>query len=53
LQYDGYAAHDKRNNRDSERDGRMAGRGRITVRTTAADLSDPSRVRDDLRAASR
>jgi very-short-patch-repair endonuclease len=53
LQYDGYAAHDKRNKRDSERDGRMAGRGRITVRATAADLSDPSRVRDDLRAASR
>lgn len=53
LQYDGYAAHDERNKRDSERDGRMAGRGRITVRATAADLSDPSRVVDDLRAASR
>jgi very-short-patch-repair endonuclease len=51
LEYDGYAAHEGRESQDTDRDDRMAGRGWITVRATHADLRDPSRVIDELRAA--
>lgn len=51
LEYDGYAAHEDRESRDSERDERMAGRGWITIRATAADLRYPDRIIDELRTA--
>ncbi len=51
LEYDGYAAHEERREYDVERDERMAGRGWITIRASAADLRDPSRVLRELRAA--
>ncbi|MEV6648362.1 DUF559 domain-containing protein [Amycolatopsis sp. NPDC051371] len=44
LEYDGFAAHEERQERDAERDQRLAGRGWVTIRATAADLRDPSRV---------
>jgi hypothetical protein len=53
LEYDGYASHEGREDRDAERDSRMAGRGWITIRADAADLRDPSRVIGELRAAFR
>jgi hypothetical protein len=51
LEYDGFAAHEERQERDAERDVRMAGRGWITIRATAADLRDPGRVLAELRDA--
>jgi hypothetical protein len=51
LEYDGFAAHEERRDYDAERDARMAGRGWITVRASAADLRDPTRVLRELRAA--
>jgi hypothetical protein len=51
LEYDGYASHEEREDRDQERDERMAGRGWITVRAAAVDLRDPSRLIGELRAA--
>ena len=51
LEYDGFAAHEERHERDAERDARMAGRGWITIRATAVDLRDPGRVLADLRDA--
>ncbi|MEC3981583.1 hypothetical protein [Amycolatopsis sp. H20-H5] len=51
LEYDGYASHEERAARDTERDMRMVGRGWITIRATAADLRDPTRLLNDLRAA--
>lgn len=50
LEYDGFAAHEERREHDAERDERMAGRGWVTIRATAADLRDPSRVLAELRA---
>ncbi|MEV6875446.1 DUF559 domain-containing protein [Amycolatopsis sp. NPDC051128] len=51
LEYDGFAAHEERHERDAERDERMAGRGWITIRATAVDLREPSRVLAELRDA--
>lgn len=51
LEYDGYASHEERRDSDAVRDERMAGRGWITIRATAADLRDPSRVLAELRSA--
>jgi hypothetical protein len=51
LEYDGFAAHEERHERDAQRDARMAGRGWATIRATAADLREPSRVLAELRAA--
>lgn len=51
LEYDGYAAHEGRQDYDAERDARMAARGWITVRATAADLRDPRRLLVELRGA--
>jgi hypothetical protein len=53
LEYDGFASHEDRKPYDSERDSRMAGRGWITIRATAADLRDPGRVIEELRTAFR
>jgi hypothetical protein len=51
LEYDGFAAHEERREYDLVRDGRMAGRGWITVRAAAADLRDPGRLLTELRDA--
>ncbi|MEV6912272.1 DUF559 domain-containing protein [Amycolatopsis sp. NPDC051071] len=51
LEYDGYAAHEGRQDYDAERDARMAARGWITIRATAADLRDPRRLLAELRGA--
>jgi hypothetical protein len=51
LEYDGFASHEERRDYDVERDQRMAGRGWITIRASAADLRDPSRVLAQLQAA--
>ncbi|OXM55544.1 hypothetical protein CFP71_17500 [Amycolatopsis thailandensis] len=51
LEYDGYAAHEGRQGYDAERDARMAARGWITIRATAADLRDPRRLLAELRGA--
>lgn len=51
LEYDGYAAHEGRQGYDAERDARMAARGWITIRATAADLRDPRRLMAELRDA--
>ncbi|WP_103353152.1 endonuclease domain-containing protein [Amycolatopsis sp. CA-128772] len=50
LEYDGFAAHEERREQDAERDHRLAGRGWVTIRATAADLRDPSRVLAELQA---
>ncbi|MFD9894572.1 DUF559 domain-containing protein [Amycolatopsis sp. NPDC059027] len=44
LEYDGFAAHEERHGYDLERDARMAGRGWVTIRASAADLRDPRRM---------
>lgn len=51
LEYDGYAAHEHRQDNDAERDARMAARGWITIRATAADLRDSRRLLAELRGA--
>lgn len=51
LEYDGFASHEERRDHDSERDARMAGRGWITIRASAADLRDPQRVLAELARA--
>ena len=53
LEYDGFAAHEERQDYDAERDARMAGRGWITIRASAADLRDPARILTELREAFR
>lgn len=51
LEYDGFVAHEERLDYDADRDARMAGRGWITVRVTAADLREPGRMLAELREA--
>ncbi|MFG1642387.1 hypothetical protein ACGFMK_19035 [Amycolatopsis sp. NPDC049252] len=51
LEYDGYAAHEERGDRDADRDARMAARGWITIRAVAADLRDPGRLLKELEDA--
>ncbi|MFC4082507.1 DUF559 domain-containing protein [Amycolatopsis samaneae] len=53
MEYDGFAAHEERLGYDAERDARMAGRGWITIRASAADLRDSTRLLAELRAAFR
>lgn len=53
LEYDGYVAHEERQDRDTERDARMAARGWITIRAVAADLRDPGRLLKELQDAFR
>lgn len=51
LEYDGFASHEGRRDYDAERDARMAGRGWITIRASAADLRDPRRLLAELSRA--
>ena len=51
LEYDGFASHEGRRDYDVERDARMAGRGWITIRASAADLRDPRRLLAELSRA--
>ncbi|OOC06322.1 hypothetical protein B0293_12545 [Amycolatopsis azurea DSM 43854] len=51
LEYDGFASHEERHGYDAERDARMAGRGWVTIRASAADLRDPRRVLAELAKA--
>ncbi|WP_037336224.1 DUF559 domain-containing protein [Saccharomonospora piscinae] len=51
LEYDGYAAHEQRGERDAERDRRLASRGWLTIRATTEDLRDPARLLAELREA--
>ncbi|MFI9452878.1 DUF559 domain-containing protein [Amycolatopsis sp. NPDC052450] len=51
LEYDGFVSHEERRDYDSERDARMAGRGWITIRVSAADLRDPQRFLAELSRA--
>jgi very-short-patch-repair endonuclease len=51
LEYDGYAAHEGRFDRDAERDRDLAARGWLVIRARAADLRSPGRLMDELRAA--
>lgn len=44
LEYDGYEAHEYRQDRDARRDLDLQRRGWITIRATAEDLRDPSRL---------
>ncbi|MFI6301674.1 endonuclease domain-containing protein [Amycolatopsis thailandensis] len=51
LEYDGFASHEERRDYDAERDARMAGRGWVTIRASAADLRDPRRLLAELTRA--
>ncbi|MFD0811695.1 endonuclease domain-containing protein [Amycolatopsis umgeniensis] len=51
LEYDGFASHEERRDHDAERDARMAGRGWVTIRASAADLRDPRRLLAELARA--
>ncbi|MEV4312746.1 DUF559 domain-containing protein [Actinocrispum sp. NPDC049592] len=53
LEYDGYAAHEGREGRDSSRDLDLMKRGWIVLRATSADLKDPNRLIDSVRTAFR
>lgn len=53
LEYDGYEAHEYRELQDSRRDEDLRRRGWITIRATAADLRDPSRLLRELDKAFR
>jgi Protein of unknown function (DUF559) len=44
LEYDGYEAHEYRQDRDARRDLDLQRRGWITIRATAEDLREPSRL---------
>lgn len=51
LEYDGYAAHAGREERDESREQELRRRGWIVIRASRADLSDPSRMLRELRNA--
>ena len=51
VEYDGYAVHTGREEQDAAREDDLRRRGWIVVRATAADLSDPTRLLAELRAA--
>ncbi|OLT44706.1 hypothetical protein BJF85_19730 [Saccharomonospora sp. CUA-673] len=53
LEYDGYAAHEHRRERDAARDEDLRRRGWIVVRARADDLVEPSRVLTQLTQAFR
>lgn len=53
LEYDGFAAHAERAERDAARDEDLARRGWLIVHATAADLRDPRRLLRELGAAFR
>jgi hypothetical protein len=51
VEYDGYAAHAERRDRDRRRDEDLAGRGWIVIRATIDDLMAPYRLVSEVRAA--
>jgi hypothetical protein len=51
LEYDGHAAHAGREEHDAAREDDLRRRGWIVVRARAEDLADPTRLRNELRAA--
>ncbi|TNC20704.1 DUF559 domain-containing protein [Amycolatopsis alkalitolerans] len=51
VEYDGYEAHEGRDDYDSERDRRLAGRGWRIVRVRKEDLAEPARFLAELRLA--
>ena len=51
LEYDGHAAHAGNEERDAAREDDLRRRGWIIVRARAADLTDPTRITTELRAA--
>ncbi len=51
VEYDGYAAHAERQERDRRRDEDLAGRGWIVIRATIDDLMAPSRLVSEVRQA--
>ncbi|MGH3913517.1 MAG: DUF559 domain-containing protein [Pseudonocardiaceae bacterium] len=53
LEYDGYEAHEHRQDRDARRDRDLSRRGWITVRATAEDLREPTALLDRLDEAFR
>lgn len=44
VEYDGYAAHENRKDRDAARDEDLRRRGWTVIRADATDLTDPSRL---------
>jgi hypothetical protein len=53
VEYDGYAAHAERRERDRRRDEDLAGRGWIVIHATIDDLMAPSRLVNAVREALR
>ena len=51
LEYDGHAVHADREDEDAAREDDLRRRGWIVVRARAADLTDPTRITAELRAA--
>jgi very-short-patch-repair endonuclease len=51
LEYDGHAVHAGREEQDADREDDLRRRGWIVVRVRAADLQDPTRLLNELRAA--
>jgi hypothetical protein len=48
LEYDGYEAHEYREDYDADRDTRLRGRGWIVIRVRAEDMRDPARLLGEL-----
>ncbi|WP_167481597.1 MULTISPECIES: DUF559 domain-containing protein [Amycolatopsis] len=53
VEYDGYAAHENRRDRDAARDEDLRRRGWTVIRASAEDLAAPERVIEAVRAAFR
>ncbi|MFF5990364.1 endonuclease domain-containing protein [Prauserella flavalba] len=53
VEYDGYEAHESRQEADAARDADLERRGWIVIRADAADLKDPGRLIGAVRAAFR
>jgi hypothetical protein len=53
VEYDGYEAHEGRRGRDKARDLDLKRRGWTVIRADSADLKDPRRLTDTVRAALR
>ncbi|MFC0439127.1 endonuclease domain-containing protein [Kutzneria buriramensis] len=51
VEYDGYAAHAERKDRDRARDADLAGRGWLVIRATIDDLMAPFRLVSEVREA--
>ena len=53
VEYDGYAAHEGRQEQDEAREADLRRRGWIVIRADASDLKDPRRLIAEVRAAFR